>query len=176
MTTVYSPPVSTYTALATATLSGSSSSVTFSSIPSTDLNGNTIRDLIVIFNGSGARYLAVQINGDTGSNYNTISLYGTGTNNGTSGVLANFGYIFASWSAATTSGIRSGSIQFVDAKANDKHKSLLIRHNDTGASGSVELNAARWANSNPITSIKVYSDSGTILGSDTTISLYAVVA
>lgn len=173
--TVYSPPVGTYTALATTTLSGTNSSVTFSSIPTTDANGNNIRDLIVMFNGSGARYLAVRINGDGGNNYNTVAMYGTGSV-ATSGSTANFGYIFASYSAASTTGIRSGIIQFLDAKAADKHKPILIRHNDVGSAGAVEVMAARWANTNAITSIQVYSDNGSNFGTDTTISLYGVVA
>jgi hypothetical protein len=168
-------PTPTYTALATAEPDGSQSSITFSSIPATDSNGNSIRDLIVVFNGSGARYLAVRINGDTGSNYNTIAMYGTGSS-AVSGSVSNFGYIFSSYSAASTTGIRSGLIQFFDAKATDRHKSILIRHNDTGAAGAVEAMAARWANTSAITSIQVYSDSGTNFGTDTAISLYAVVS
>ena len=174
--TVYSPPVPTYTALATAEPDGSQSSITFSSIPANDPNGNSIRDLIVVFNGSGARYLAVRINGDTGSNYNTVAMYGIGSGSGSGGSTSNFGYIFASYNAASTTGIRSGLIQFLDAKATDKHKPVLIRHNDMGAAGSVEAMAARWANTNAITSIQVYSDNGSNFGTDTTISLYAVVA
>lgn len=172
--TVYNPPVATYTALATTSLSGTSSSVTFSSIPATDSNGNNIRDLIIVFNGSGARYLAVQINGDTGSNYNTVAMYGIGSGSGTSGSVSNFGYIFASYNAGTTTGIRSGLIHFLDAKATDKQKTLLIRHSDVNA--STEAMAARWANTNAITSIKIYSDSGSNFGTDTTISLYGVVS
>lgn len=171
--TVYTPPKPTYLALATAEPDGSQSSITFGSIPATDPNGNTIRDLIVVFNGSGARYLAVRINGDTASNYSTIALYGNGSTS-ISGQVNNFGYIFASYNAGTTTGIRSGLIQFLDAKATDKHKSLLIRHNDLIA--STELMSARWANNNAITSIEIYSDNGSNFGTDTTISLYSVVA
>ena len=44
MPTVYSPPVSTYVALATTTLGATASSVTFSSIPA------TYRDLVLVTN------------------------------------------------------------------------------------------------------------------------------
>lgn len=168
-------PTPTYTALQTITLGSGTSSVLFSSIPTVDSNGNSVKDLIIVFNGSGPRYLAVQLNGDTGSNYSTVSMYGTGSGSGVSGSLANFGYIFASWYSASGTGMRSGIIQFLDAKSTNKHKTVLSRHSDVGSAGAVEANVSRWANTSPITSIKVYSDSGTNFNSGTTISLYAVV-
>lgn len=65
----------TYTPIATNTLASATSSVTFSSIPS------TYTDLILIINGSntiaGGNY--IQFNGDTATNYSVTFIYGDGT-------------------------------------------------------------------------------------------------
>ena len=66
----------TYVALATQTLSSAVSSVTFSSIP----QGYT--DLVIVMNviaNSNANYLWMQYNGDTGSNYSTTIMTGSGS-------------------------------------------------------------------------------------------------
>ena len=66
----------TYEPIATATGTGSSGQITFSSIPS------TYTDLVLIANAqssSGARQMYLTFNSDTGSNYSRTILSGTGT-------------------------------------------------------------------------------------------------
>lgn len=158
--------------LATVTLNGSTNSVVFSSIPTTDWGGNTIRDLKIVYHGTGARYLALQMNGDTGGNYSTIGGYANGSTVGT-GYLHSHTYIFASWAAGTTTTTRYGSIDLIDAKTTTKFTTALIRHGD--GQGMVEINCGAWKNTAAITSIKIYGDSGTNFGAGTTISLYSVM-
>ena len=80
MPTVYSPPTSTYAALATTTLASSASSVTFSSI------SGSYRDLVVVANykkadaNTGGYYLWLQFNGSTSSAaYPFVRMLGEGT-------------------------------------------------------------------------------------------------
>jgi hypothetical protein len=163
-------PTSTYTALATTTLASAAASVTFGSIPSTDTNGNTIRDLILImdYNAASAAYSGkAYVNGDTTSgNYTSVRMVGNGSSKYSN---ANGGSI--RWEIQTT-GDAIAKLQFLDAKATDKHKTVLVRVDSagTGTEGSV----SRWANTAAITSITV--EFGTNLEAGSTLGLYAVVA
>jgi len=168
--TVYSPPVGTYTALATTTLSSDAASVTFGSIPATDSNGNTIRDLTLIMDynpasagASGKAY----INGDTTSgNYTRCMMKGNGSSTSSN---TNGGSI--RWEVQTLDDVMV-QMHFLDAKASDRHKTVLVRA-DSAADGT-EANACRWANTDAITSITVQLGTNLLAGS--TLSLYAVVS
>ena len=67
---------STYTPIATYTVSSAQSSYTFSSI------AGTYTDIILVFNGTcatGTTSMNITVNSDTGSNYSMTRLYGNGT-------------------------------------------------------------------------------------------------
>ena len=72
------PAGNTYEAIATQTLGSATSTVTFSSIPS------TYTDLIIVVNAksAGTPTIRLQFNSDTGSNYSSTILYGDGTSAG----------------------------------------------------------------------------------------------
>ena len=163
-------PTSTYTALATTTLASAAASVTFGSIPATDSNGNTIRDLILImdYNPASAAFSGkAYVNGDTTSgNYTRCMMKGNGS---TYASNTNGGSI--RWEVQTTDDV-TVRLQFLDAKATDKHKTVLVRADSS--SDSTEANACRWANTAAITSITIQL--GTNLQAGSTLSLYAVVA
>jgi len=66
---------STYTPIATYAVPSAAANYTFSSIP------NTYTDLIIVANlvSSLSSSVSVQLNGDTGSNYNFLYMFGNGT-------------------------------------------------------------------------------------------------
>lgn len=67
---------STYEPIATTTLSSSTPTITFSSIPA------TYTDLKLVFTGkatTSSTYFGAQFNSDTSSNYSTLFLYGNAT-------------------------------------------------------------------------------------------------
>ena len=68
---------SSFESISTQTLSGSASSVTFSSIPST-YKHLQIR-AIAQFSGGGVSYVPITFNGDTGLNYSYHWIYGNGS-------------------------------------------------------------------------------------------------
>ena len=153
MTTAWVP-------LATTTLSGGETSVTFSSIPA------TYRDLVLVINGSGSAggSMPVQFNGDsTASNY--YNVYGYGYSSGTDYGAPNNNN-FLSWDTGECMAI----MQIMDYSATDKHKSVLCRMH-RGSYSSVWMLAGRWANTNAITSVSFAPSSGT-LNSGLTASLY----
>lgn len=156
-------PTPTYVALATFTETlGTSSSITFSSIPA------TYRDLVLVMNvsassaGSFMRYI---FNGDTTeSNYTRVFALGNGSS--TSSQALNNPYV---GEYSTTAAVITFNL--MDYSATDKHKSLLIR--SSNASALALMAASRWANNNAINSISIQSyTSNFAIGS--TFSLYGI--
>lgn len=163
-------PTNTYTALATVTLGGSDSSITFSSIPA------TYRDLILVIvgNTTGNADYGLRFNGDSGANYSFVYMGGNGSStvSGTSSSETQIvldGYFWRSGE------ISSCIVQIMDYSANNKHKQVLSRNNVAG--GGVDAFANRWANTAAITSVEVrVSTGGQSFATGTTLSLYGVIA
>jgi hypothetical protein len=158
-------PTNTYTALATLTLTGTDSSITFASIPA------TYRDLILVGIGSNSADtdLALRFNGDTGTNYSGVRMFGNGSSAGSS---SDTGKTYAEIGGVNTS-IGDFRAQIMDYSATDKHKTVLTRTSKTGS--YVVAWANRWASTSAINSVTVYPISGSFaIGS--TFSLYGVIA
>jgi hypothetical protein len=158
-------PTPTYTALATVTLGTSASSVTFSSIPA------TYRDLIFVFSGTAVSTtgLGLRFNSDTGSNYNYVQMYGTGSltfSNTQSGTSLDIGVI--------GSGQSDNHLQIMDYSATDKHKTILARVNSESWA-NIRAAAGRWANTSAINNIQVIG-TGANFAAGLTLSLYGVIA
>ena len=160
-------PTSTYVALATETLSGSDASVTFSSIPA------TYRDLIVVANIDASAFsdFRVRVNGDTGSNYPSVRMQGSGSTAASATFDLTF-FRFNGNSDMDTDFSFVSIIQVMDYSATDKHKTFLVRSN---SSSGVDAHAGRWANTDAVTSLEVFPSTGTFeIGS--TFSLYGIEA
>jgi len=156
----------TYTALAETTLTSTASSVTFSSIPTTDANGNSLRDLVlvtnmyanqinegfVILNGSSSGFTAVRMLG-----YSSGAISGTYTTNNL---------------VPTQTSPSAYKLQFLDFSATDKHKIILMNH---GRADDVTASyAARWASTSAITSIKIQTTSPYVFVAGATFALYGI--
>jgi hypothetical protein len=153
-------PTPTYRPLANVTLGSSASSVTFSNIPA------TYRDLILVssFNLTAGGNPTISFNGDTGANYSRVYMLGTGSS-------AISGADTSRQFAQATSGLITSNItQIMDYSATDKHKTFLVRDNNT-TDGTIAY-AFRWANTAAITSINISAS----LAAGVTISLYGVIA
>ena len=155
-------PTSTYVALATTTLSGGETEVTFSSIPA------TYRDLVLVIAGSSstASGLEAKINGST-SDMSTVYMYGDGSSAASASAtgVAVIGQIDSSGGVSTT--------HFLDYSATDKHKTFLTR--GSRAAGIVIAYANRWAQTTAINSVAMTMQAGS-LNSGTVISLYGIEA
>jgi len=158
----------TYIALANLTLTGTDAEVTFTSVP------NSYRDLVVVVNAKGTQQteLFAKLNGDTGSNYNTVRMQGSGsvaasasTSNATGARLNGNGDIFTDFSF-------NAIIQLLDYSATDKHKSGLSR---TNSSQGTDACSFRWANTNAVTSVTVYPAAGSF-DTGSTFALYGIVS
>ena len=155
----------TYTPIASITLGSSASSVTFSSIP------QDYRDLVLISNSTvSVSYLLMQLNGDTGNNYHNVVMWGTGSSNDSSG--NNYSALYLGWRGEGTN-IFMSKAQIMDYSATDKHKAALIR--DDYPHSYTDALAGRWANTQAVTSIRLFELSGTILAGST-FALYGIEA
>ena len=155
----------TYVALANITLGSSASSVTFSSIPA------TFRDLVLVVNGkatAGGSACRFRVNGDTGTNYSYVRMYGfsggTGSDTNTQP--------FIDIGAMNTSDGLLNITNIMDYSATDKHKTVLVRAQES-ALGAVLATAGRWANTAAITSVTVYAGSDQF-AAGTTVALYGI--
>jgi hypothetical protein len=152
-------PTSTYVPLATTTLGSSASSITFSSIPA------TYRDLIIVGNPLGAE-AAARFNGDSGSNYNGLQMWGNGSNPLSSNFSATSSFL---------GGINQDPIaQIMDYSATDKHKMVLVRRGIASAT-FVAGQVNRWANTSAITTIAIIATSGSFTAGSR-FDLYGIVA
>lgn len=164
--TVYSPPVPTYTALATFTATGGETSVTFSSIPA------SYRDLIMVVDGTANinTSLNMRFNSDSGSNYSYVYAYGDGSTNTLSGAASGTSIVQVFLFSNPTNNI----IQIMDYSATDKHKTVLSRWNTPA--NSLQMSAERWANTDAINTITLAFGSGRTPNSGSTFSLYGIEA
>ena len=163
------------TPLATLTLSATQANVTFSSIT------GSYRDLRLVINHSlGANsQIAMQLNGDTSTNYNKVGASAYANNNTYSGSLVNYSYIpLNSAQVHAASFTNNLQIDFLDYSVTDKHKAGFYRRNTATTSTSnqeTEMGAFRWASTSAITSIKIYSATQLFtIGS--TFTLYGIVS
>lgn len=159
--------MATYDLLDSTTLTSSASSVTFSSI------SQGYRDLVLVATGttSTATYRAVQLNGDTGSNYSYVNAAGDGSaTNSYAGTTTRVFWDF--YQASSTSVIAQAQIQILDYSATDKHKPILVRNG--GADESVEMRAVRWANTSAVTSLSFLASGNYNAGS--TFYLYGIAS
>lgn len=157
--------MSTYTPIATQTLSSTSAAITFSSIP----QGYTDLVLVIAGKNSSSTYSPyIQFNGDTSTNYSSTNLYGDGTsaasNRSTSTATAYFGSLGATQGNAV--------ISINNYSNSTTYKTSLIRINDAGF--RVYANAMLWRSTAAITSVNILNESPGTFAAGSTFSLYGI--
>lgn len=159
-------PTAQYTALANVTLTGTSSSVTFSSFTT------GFRDLFVVFSCQATSVSPrLRFNSDTGTNYNEVFAYGDGST-AAGYAVSNQAYIDFSIFGMGNGGMVTAHI--MDFSSTNKHKPVLIRDNYTvGSYVGADMLVGRWANTAAITSLTVYAGSGSF-ASGSSFALYGV--
>lgn len=158
---------STYTPIATQTLSSSNASVTFSSI------SGSYTDLILIMSGtmSGATDVTLQFNSDTNTNYSRTYIIGSGSTVGT-GRNANTTSLLAFYIGATST--YSAIANIMNYSNTSVNKTVLCRSGDTGS--YVEYNVGLWRSGSAITSIVVAATGGPTFSSGSIFTLYGILA
>lgn len=157
----------TFTPIATQTLGSSQSSYTFSSIPS------TYTDLIIVAaiknnSGDGASYM--QVNGDTGTNYNSTVINGDGTSATSVRQSSTGNGMLATRCDATNFWINTVQIQ--NYANTSTYKSALWRNND----GSyVVAGVGVWRSTAAISSVTLYPNGASYVAGST-FTLYGILA
>tara|TARA_R110000782_G_scaffold237531_1_gene324016 strand:+ start:189 stop:683 length:495 start_codon:yes stop_codon:yes gene_type:complete len=149
----------TYIPLATVTLAASSPQVTFTNI------SQDYSDLVLVANFQHtSAYVNMRMNvNSSGSGYNQVHMLGNGSS-ALSGTSTGSYFEVGIFSPNTGQNVLS-STEFFDYSATDKHKSLLIRTDNSAR--ATEAIAGRWANTSAITSISLAPASGEIAAGST---------
>lgn len=160
-------PTSTYTALATLTLSTTDSNVTFASIP------NSYRDLIVVANFVPTGFTQIRFNGISTSSYTTVTMYATGSVVGSNRFTAS--QIDTSNNVGDPSGSNVSLIcQIMDYAQTDKHKATLLRVTNAGSGGYTHLQSNRFTTTDAISSVNLIQTG--VFQAGSTFSLYGIAA
>lgn len=175
--TAYDPGA--FVSIATTTVgSGGSSSISFTSIPST-YKHLQVRMLSRSTRGAATADAWFQINSDTGNNYAHHDLNGNGTsasagaNSGTTNIY--FCYPIANIPASSaTSGIFGTQVLDIhDYASTSKYKTTrMLGGFDANGSGSVYLSSGLWQSTSAITSLTFYNTSN--WAQDTKFALYGI--
>ena len=157
-----------YESIATTTLSSSSGTITFSSIPAT-YQHLQIRG---IYLGSGEPY--IRFNSDTGSNYSYHILRGDGTTVYAQGV-ANWTYMpFGYYDTAVTNVPANFIIDILDYANTNKYKtnrSLSGLNTNAAQYEDIRFNSGNWRNTAAVSTITI---SGMTFGTYSSFALYGV--
>lgn len=172
-------PSGAYDSIATTTVgAGGSSSITFSSIPSgyTHLQVRYLARTARVATGDT---LKLQINSDSGANYNGHYLYGNGTSAlaGSYGASSGFYYAGALTAASSTSNTFAGGvIDLLDYADTNKFKTgRILSGNDMNTTdGTVFFTSGLWRSTSAITSITLTNDSATNFAQYSQFALYGV--
>lgn len=162
----------TYEPIDTTTLGSAQSSITFSSIPA------TYTDLRMVLTGksvTGATYLQLRLNGDTGANYSITTLYGDGStaSSGRSTGNAPMQMGFKNFQNTEPQLLTTDFFSY----AGSTYKTCLSTwSHDFNGSGSVESFVNLWRNTAAITSIYMYCSYSDQFATGTTATLYGIKA
>lgn len=167
-----------YESIATVTVgAGGSSSISFTSIPST-YKHLQVRGIARSTRAQTADYIALQLNSDTGSNYSYHGLQGDGS------TAAAFGFGTQTFmdveraAAATASANVFGVFVFdiLDYANTSKYKTMRnLGGFDNNGSGEIYLTSGSWQNTNAITTITLKTQLGTSnFAQYSTVALYGI--
>lgn len=164
-----------FESIATATGTGSSPSITFSSIPSTyqHLQIRSLSKATTV--GSTYAFYNLQFNSDTGSNYVRHALIGNGTtvtstsSTGQTAIRAG-----GNTQASSTSIFAVTIIDILDYANTNKYKTVRTAWgSELNGSGEINFRSGLWLNTSAVTSITLTASANNF-SSDSTFALYGI--
>ena len=152
-----------YESIATATGTGSSGTITFSSIPSTY---SSLQIRVMTRSSSTGRNIQVRFNSDTGANYAEHNLRGNGSTAAASG-SASTTSIESGWIATSADATNVMGVSLIDVHdyaSTTKNKTLRamsgLDNNGATTNERIYLYSGLWMNTAAINSISIISNSG----------------
>jgi hypothetical protein len=168
------PAGNTYEAIATQTLGSNAASVTFSSIPS------TYTDLVLVLQPASTSFadnVGLTFNSDTGSNYSSTNLSGSGS--AASSGRASSPYIQVTNIIGTTGtlGAMTSTIHIMNYANTTTYKTVISRTGQLGATyNGNEAIVSLWRNTAAISTIVVKQSGLPSFITGSTFSLYGIKA
>jgi hypothetical protein len=160
-----------YESIASATGTGSSGTITFSSIPS------TYTSLQIRYNAitTAGQIMRIQFNSDTGTNYARHSLRGNGTTaSATGNITSAFIAIGDTANGTNTTYATVGVTDIQDYASTTRNKTVRdFGGMDNNSTGAVCLSSGVWLNTAAITSITFFIPTDNFTTS-TTVALYGI--
>jgi hypothetical protein len=155
---------STYTKIASTTLSSSTATVAFSSIPA------TYTDLVLVINKTSTTSASplIYINFDGGNNYSETFLRGDGSS-ANSGRISSTGFINTASNPGTA--MMNTIVNFQNYSNTTTYKTVLWRGNATD--GQVVAGVGLWRNTAAITTVEI---SFALANTTATLNLYGIAA
>lgn len=157
----------TYTPIATTTLSTSSLSITFSSIP------QTYTDLVLVTHtkyATTASHCLLQFNSDTSTNYSSVYMWGTGSA-ASAGQQSNTYGCFIGRATTTEFGVGVTHIQ--NYRSSTALKTVLSRGSVASTISIAYANL--WRSTSAITSLSVVGNSSDLFLAGSTFTLYGIL-
>ena len=170
--------MSTYTPIATETLTSTATSITLTGIP------QYYTDLILQVNDQvdSASGFKIRFNGDSAGSYQQVQFSGYGTGVTTAGKALGATSIYNNlvFGDSTTANAYTPNVIHIENYSNStSYKSVLWRYGNStqaGGSGDVTIIAGSWNSTSPITSIEVSVWNSVNFVAGTSVSLYGIAA
>lgn len=161
---------STYTPIATTTLSSAAATYTFSSIPS------TYTDLVLIcsYFKSATNTLGGYVNGDTGSNYSQTTLFGSGTTAYSLRETSATTWYFVDGAASSTTNPNIYILNFQNYSNTTTYKTVIGKGGE--AANGAGADACLWRSTAAINSITITTRGFGNLNTGSTFTLYGIAA
>jgi hypothetical protein len=166
---------SSFESIATATGTGSSGTITFSSIPST-YSHLQLRILGRADNAAATNVARLTINNDTGANYAEHVLTGEGTTATATGTAStsNIPRIYTVAASTAANIMSTGIIDIIDYASTSKYKTVrIVTGDDRNGTGRIALSSGLWQNTAAVNRVDVLTNGGNWTTA-TTIALYGI--
>jgi hypothetical protein len=168
--------VASYESIATATGTGSSGTITFSSIPSTFTHLQVrVNAIATAYSGTGGY---VRFNSDTGSNYAYHYLVASGgaVTSGGAATQTEMQVLINNAVGLHNTSANAAIIDVLDYASTSKYKTLRnFEGVEINGSGDIAVTSGLWQSTSAINAVTVYLGSGSY-ATTTTIALYGIKA
>jgi hypothetical protein len=162
--------MSTYTPIASVTLSSAQPVITFTGLP------QTYTDLVLRCNfttSDSATVLNMTLNGDTSSNYSRIQIWGNGSGTGDLIQTSQSSFAMGYWQTGSGNQIQSIT-NLMNYTNSTLYKTWLTRWNQVaGIDNSATASSGTWRSTNAVTSITLTPSTGNI-AAGSTFDIYGV--
>lgn len=171
------PTSADYELISTTVLGSAAASVTFSGLGTSAAAYKhlQIRATVRSTNASSGDTIVLRLNADTGTNYSSHLLYGTGSAVGSFGE-SSATYIRALWSSGSSSSSNvfgAGVVDILDFSNTSKNKTVRGLTGNYGES-QIRLTSGAWLSTSAATSITIFSANGANLDTGSRFSLYGL--